>query len=43
MPALHEIGTWGIVGMLIGLVTFSVLGGVAIAQFTHAPEEKKKN
>jgi hypothetical protein len=42
MPALHEIGTFGIVAMLIGLVAFSVIGGVALAHATHPGEEKKK-
>jgi hypothetical protein len=43
MPALHEIGTWGIVGMLVCLVGMSVGGGILIATMTHKPDEKKKN
>ena len=42
-PKLHELSTAGIVCMLVGLVLFSVLGGVALAQMTHAEPEKKKN
>ena len=43
MPALHEIGTFGIIGMLILLVGASVLGGVALAKMTYKEDEKKSN
>jgi hypothetical protein len=39
---LHEIGTPGIIMMIAGLVVFSVVGGIVVAQMTHVPPSKKE-
>ncbi len=40
-PALHEIPTPALVAMLVGLVLFSVIGGVLVATVIHKPDDKK--